>query len=103
MNIRHAGDADAIWRIVEPTIRAGLTYTLDPTMSRDAALRYWMGADREIFVAEQDQARPVRCAVAPPDGKRPVIPVVGIRPAPLKLAYRAPALGDGSTICPTSP
>jgi ribosomal protein S18 acetylase RimI-like enzyme len=56
MNIRHAtdADADAIWRIIEPTIRAGSTYTLDPAMSRDAALSYWMGGDRETFVAEQD-------------------------------------------------
>jgi L-amino acid N-acyltransferase YncA len=56
MNIRHAtdADADAIWRIIEPTIRAGATYTLDPAMSRNAALGYWMGRDRETFVAEQD-------------------------------------------------
>jgi len=58
MNIRHAteADADAIWRIVAPTIRAGATYTLDPAMSRDAALSYWMGPDRETFVAEQDHS-----------------------------------------------
>jgi ribosomal protein S18 acetylase RimI-like enzyme len=58
MNIRHAtdADADAIWQIVEPTIRAGATYTLDPAMSRDAALGYWMGGDRETFVAERDQS-----------------------------------------------
>jgi ribosomal protein S18 acetylase RimI-like enzyme len=56
MNIRHATDADAnaIWRIIEPTIRAGATYTLDPAMSREAALRYWLGPDKETFVAERD-------------------------------------------------
>jgi len=56
MNIRHAtdADADAIWRIIEPTIRAGATYTLDPAMSREAALRYWLGPDKETFVAERD-------------------------------------------------
>jgi ribosomal protein S18 acetylase RimI-like enzyme len=58
MNIRHAieADADAIWRIIAPTIRAGATYTLDPAMSREAALGYWMGADKETFVAENGQS-----------------------------------------------
>jgi hypothetical protein len=46
---------------------------------------------------------PVRRAAAPPNGKRPVIPIAGIPPMPLKLAYRAHALGDGSSIRPTSP
>lgn len=45
-------DADAIWAILEPTIRAGETYTLHPQMSREAALAYWLGADKETFVAE---------------------------------------------------
>ena len=54
MNIRPATDADidAIWRIIAPTIRAGATYTLDPAMSKEDALRYWMGPDKETFVAE---------------------------------------------------
>jgi ribosomal protein S18 acetylase RimI-like enzyme len=54
MNIRPATDADAepIWRIIAPTIRAGTTYTLDPAMSKEDALRYWMGSDKETFVAE---------------------------------------------------
>ncbi len=58
MNIRHAAeaDADAIWRIIEPTIRTGTTYTLDPAMSKADALSYWMGPDKETFVAESDQA-----------------------------------------------
>jgi flagellar basal-body rod protein FlgC len=46
---------------------------------------------------------PVRRAAARPDGKRPVMRTAGIRPLTLKLAYGAPALGDGSTIRPTSP
>jgi len=54
MNIRPAteADAEAIWRIIGPTIRAGATYTLDPAMSKEAASRYWMGPDKETFVAE---------------------------------------------------
>lgn len=45
-------DEDAIWGILEPVIRAGETYALPRDFSRAAALGYWMGADRETFVAE---------------------------------------------------
>ncbi len=44
-------DADSIWQILEPVIRAGETYALDRDMSRDDALAYWLGSDRETFVA----------------------------------------------------
>ncbi len=44
-------DADVIWQILEPVIRAGETYALDRDMSRDDALAYWLGRDRETFVA----------------------------------------------------
>jgi ribosomal protein S18 acetylase RimI-like enzyme len=47
-------DAAAIWSILEPTIRAGETYTLDSNMSEKDALGYWLGADKETFVAEED-------------------------------------------------
>jgi ribosomal protein S18 acetylase RimI-like enzyme len=47
-------DEDAIWAVIEPTIRAGETYTLDRDLSREDALAYWMGPDRETFVAEED-------------------------------------------------
>lgn len=47
-----AEDADAVWSIIEPTIRAGETYALDRDMSRESALAYWMGADRDTFLAE---------------------------------------------------
>ncbi len=56
MLIRHVqpGDHPAIWRILEPTIRAGETYALPRDMSEAAALAYWIGADRETFVAEDE-------------------------------------------------
>ena len=56
MQIRHAREEDrpAIWRILEPTIRVGETYTLPRDMSEAEALAYWMGADRETFVAEEE-------------------------------------------------
>jgi len=47
-------DQDAIWRIIGPTIRAGETYALDRDLSEAGALAYWMGPDRETFVAEED-------------------------------------------------
>jgi ribosomal protein S18 acetylase RimI-like enzyme len=47
-------DADAIWSILEPTIRAGETYALPQDMTRTDALAYWMGPDRETFVALDD-------------------------------------------------
>jgi ribosomal protein S18 acetylase RimI-like enzyme len=57
MKIRqaHTSDAEAIWAIIEPVIRAGETYTLPRDMSKAAALEYWMGRDRETFVAEDAQ------------------------------------------------
>lgn len=48
------GDAAAIWSIIGPTIRAGETYALDPQMSETEALAYWLGADKETFVAEEN-------------------------------------------------
>jgi ribosomal protein S18 acetylase RimI-like enzyme len=47
-------DAPAIWSIMEPIVRAGETYALPRDMTRDEAIAYWMGADRETFVAEED-------------------------------------------------
>jgi ribosomal protein S18 acetylase RimI-like enzyme len=45
-------DADAIWNILEPVIRAGETYTLPQNMTREAALAYWHAPAHEVFVAE---------------------------------------------------
>ena len=55
MIVRPAEDRDAaaIWRILEPIIRAGETYTLPGDMTRDAALAYWRAAAHEVFVAEE--------------------------------------------------
>ena len=44
MLIRSAtdADADAIWLILEPTIRAGETYPLERDMGKREALAYWL-------------------------------------------------------------
>lgn len=55
MQIRAASlpaDAHAIWAILEPTIRAGESYTLPRDLPRAEALDYWFGPGHEVFVAE---------------------------------------------------
>jgi ribosomal protein S18 acetylase RimI-like enzyme len=57
MQIRPAAlpaDADFVWAILEPTIRAGETYTLPREMSREDTLDYWFAPQHEVFVAEDD-------------------------------------------------
>jgi ribosomal protein S18 acetylase RimI-like enzyme len=53
--IRPATNADeaALWRILEPVIRAGETYPLPRDMSREAALAYWRAPAHAVFAAEQ--------------------------------------------------
>lgn len=46
-----AEDADAVWAILEPTVRAGETYTLPPDGDRTAMLAYWFSPDHRVFVA----------------------------------------------------
>jgi ribosomal protein S18 acetylase RimI-like enzyme len=49
-----AADAPAVWRVLEPTIRAGETLALDRNMTEAEALAYWSRSDHETFVAEID-------------------------------------------------
>ena len=46
-------DREAIWRIMEPIIRAGETYSLPRDMSGEDALAHWFASDRSVFVAEE--------------------------------------------------
>jgi ribosomal protein S18 acetylase RimI-like enzyme len=56
MHIRSAlsTDSDAIWSILEPTIRSAETYALPADLGREDALAFWMAAGHEVFVAEED-------------------------------------------------
>lgn len=56
INIRIARDEDreAIWRILEPIVRAGDTFALPRDLEREGGLAYWLGAGHEVFVAEMD-------------------------------------------------
>lgn len=47
-------DTAAIAAIILPVIRAGETYALDPAMTQDAALAYWFGDGKTVFVFEED-------------------------------------------------
>lgn len=55
MEIRRAneGDRDALWAIIEPTIRAGETWALPTAWTRDEALAYWFAPAHEVWVAER--------------------------------------------------
>lgn len=44
-------DAEAIWNILKPVIRAGDTYTFPQDMSEQAALAYWLANSHQVFVA----------------------------------------------------
>jgi ribosomal protein S18 acetylase RimI-like enzyme len=46
-------DQDAVWRILEPVLRAGETYALPSTWNRSEALAYWYDGAHTVFVAEE--------------------------------------------------
>ena len=54
MNIRPAteADRDAIWNIFHEVVAAGDTYALDPNISREDALAYWLAPGTDTYVAE---------------------------------------------------
>jgi L-amino acid N-acyltransferase YncA len=56
MLIRPAADVDAnaIWAIMEPIIRAGETYCLPRDIDKASALAYRLSTEREVFVAEDN-------------------------------------------------
>lgn len=47
------GEADALWPILEPVIREGATYPIEPEAPRDAIRAYWFAPDKSVFVAER--------------------------------------------------
>ncbi len=59
MTIRQAtrADDDQIWRILEPTLRAGETYPQPRDITREQALAYWWKPEHAIFVAQNDDGR----------------------------------------------
>src|SRR5580698_10511927 len=47
-------DADAIWGILEPIVRAGESFALPRGMEREQGLGYWLSPEHTVFVAEED-------------------------------------------------
>ena len=46
-------DGDALWEVLEPVIRDGTTYPVDPAASRAEVFAYWFAPDKQVFVAER--------------------------------------------------
>jgi ribosomal protein S18 acetylase RimI-like enzyme len=47
-------DHDVLWKILEPTFRAGETYPIQRDIGREAALSYWLSPGHEVFAAESE-------------------------------------------------
>ena len=58
LTIREASIADraAIWEILKPVFRSGESYTINPDISREDALDYWLAPLHRTLVAE-DQGK----------------------------------------------
>ena len=48
-----ADDRSAIWSVIGPTIAAGETNAIDRNTTEAEGYAYWLGADNEVFVAEE--------------------------------------------------
>jgi ribosomal protein S18 acetylase RimI-like enzyme len=46
------GDEDALWGVLEPVVRDGTTYPVDPAASRADVFAYWFAPDKQVIVAE---------------------------------------------------
>ncbi|MEM1272494.1 MAG: N-acetyltransferase [Pseudomonadota bacterium] len=58
MTIRAADTTDgaAIWDLLAPVFRAGDTYMVNPKISREDALAYWLSPDKTVFLAAEGGA-----------------------------------------------
>ena len=54
IRLAREGDRAAIWRVLEPVIRAGESYALPRDMSEAEALAYWLAPAHRVFVAEAE-------------------------------------------------
>ena len=45
-----SADEERIWALLQPVFSAGDTYAVDPLIDREAAIAYWMEADRTAFI-----------------------------------------------------
>ncbi|MDO6590252.1 GNAT family N-acetyltransferase [Loktanella sp. D2R18] len=49
-----ASDWDAIWPLLRDVFREGMTYAVDPKITKEAARSYWMGAAAVYVAATED-------------------------------------------------
>jgi L-amino acid N-acyltransferase YncA len=47
-------DANAIWEIFREVVKTGDTYVFDPSISKEDALKSWMGPKYHVYVAESE-------------------------------------------------
>ena len=45
-----SADEERIWALLQPVFSAGDTYAVDPLIDREAAITYWMEADKTAFI-----------------------------------------------------
>ncbi|MGB0539000.1 MAG: GNAT family N-acetyltransferase [Paracoccaceae bacterium] len=45
-----SADEERIWALLQPVFSAGDTYAIDPLIDREAAIAYWMEADKTAFI-----------------------------------------------------
>jgi hypothetical protein len=50
----HAADAEAMWQIFKAVVAGGDTYVFAPDTPRQQALDYYLGANMQSWVAEED-------------------------------------------------
>ena len=50
INPATSADEECIWALLQPVFSAGDTYAVDPLIDREAAIAYWMEADKTAFI-----------------------------------------------------
>lgn len=53
IRLASAEDAIGIWTLLQPVFRDGTTYAIDPAISREDALAYWMDLPTATYVVEE--------------------------------------------------
>jgi len=89
-------DDDAIWKILEPTLRAGETYPQPRDIPREAALAYWWKPEHAIFVAEDENRRLVGTYYLKPNSTGPAAHVANCGYMTLPEAW---GHGVGRALC----
>ncbi|HEY0105983.1 MAG TPA: GNAT family N-acetyltransferase [Rhizomicrobium sp.] len=89
-------DDDALWAILEPTLRAGETYPQPRDITRAQALAYWWKPEHAIFVAVDDADRPVGTYYVKPNSTGPAAHVANAGYMTLPSAW---GHGVGRALC----